>query len=1152
MKISTFLSFGLGLAALPALAGPPASTPAVVQPPQASGIEFVANRQQWEKPVLFAADVPSGRLFMERGRLVQALYDAKQLDEMHERSAVVPNGQLVRAHAYATTFVGGNMQTAVRGEAKLPGFSNYFIGNDPARWASEVPGYEGVRYKDLYPGIDLRFYSKARVLEYDFELAAGADAKRIVLRYDGQTGLRVVDGALHIGTSVGTVVEQRPYAYQVVNGQQRRVRCDYSLMGGNTLTFSLPNDYDHALPLVIDPVLVYSSYTNSSSNYGYTAAYDSVGNLYAGGTVFGPGYPTTMGAFQVNYNNSTDMGIIKYDPRAATGPASRVYATYVGGNSDDHPHSLVVDRGNNLIIMGSTGSSNYPVTATGYARTFGGGGSDIVITKLNPAGSALVGSTYLGGSGTDGRVPSGALNVNYGDTYRGDITIDRSNNIYIASVTESNNYPTTTGVFQPATRGGADAVISKLNPSLTSLTWSSYLGGMSADVAYSIQLDSLNNVFVSGGTASTNLQGTTGAFHSSSQGGSADGFVSRISADGSTLVRTSYIGTSAYDQGHFLQLNKQGEVYVFGQTFGNYPVTPGIYNNAGSRQFIQKLDPQLTTSLFSTVIGNGTGSGANMSPTAFLVDNCGQIMLSGWTSQGGMAVTPDALQTTGGSGNSSNGISAYFYIAQLSANGQRLVYGTYFGNGSCHVDGGTSRFDKRGIIYQSMCTGSGNNPIITTPNAWSAVNGSSYNNAAFKIDVAQLNADFFSSIIQTPLASLTVKRLCAPARFYFNRPTVGGTGTRWDFGNGQTSTQATGASALYTQPGKYAVRLTVFDSTNCVQSSFSVDTVEVLGLPRAAAGPDQSVCAGSSATITVVNAGAGATYRWSPATGLNTATGRTVVATPTVTTTYIVTVDLPGTINCTGTDTVTVTVRAPLAVTAGANREVCAGASTTLVAPDFGPGTTYRWSPATGLSAPTGRTVVATPTVTTLYTLDVIDSNGCVGQSSVRVDVAPAPTVAVAASQPNLTGMPVRFTNTTTGATRYRWDFGDGSPVSTEDAPTHIYTVTGKTVFPAKVTAFYGANGSCEETVNVPVEVRAVDLPNIITPNGDQLNDTFRPFVSLEPVSIQMFNRWGRLVFEQSNYVDGWGGKDVPPGIYYYHLRNASGETWKGWLEVAY
>ncbi|WP_210514390.1 DUF7948 domain-containing protein [Hymenobacter terricola] len=1139
MPTTTFLKIGFALVALPALAGPPRA----VAPAPAATVEFIANQRQWEKPVLFAADVPAGRLFLERGRLVQALYDGKQVDALHHRSAETSDQQRIRAHAYSTTFVGANAQALVKGEAQLPGYSSYFLGNDESRWASKVPGYGEVRYQGLYPGIDLHFYSKERVLEYDFELAAGADAKRIALRYAGQTKLAVVGGALHIGTTVGTVVEQRPYAYQVVDGHRQRVACEYALGAGNTVKFSLPQDYNHALPLVIDPILVYSSYSGSTaSNYGYTATYDSLGNLYAGGVVFSLGFPTTLGAYSASFAGSQDIGIIKYNPSATTGATSRVYATYLGGSSDDHPHSLVVDRAGNLVILGSTSSSNYPTSTTAYDRTFNGV-ADIILSKLNPTGTTLLASTFLGGTAADGQV-TGNLSHNYGDAYRGDVTTDRQNNIYIASITQSTNFPVTAQAFQRTSGGGAsDAVVAKLNTGLTALVWSNYLGGNNTDAAYSVQLDSVNNVFVGGGTVSANFPGAIGGFKPTFSGGTADGFIARISSSGDDLVQSTYLGTSSYDQTYFVQLNKRGEVYAYGQTDGTYPISTGLYGNANSRQFIHKLNARLNTSLYSTVIGNGTLG--QISPTAFLVDNCGQIMISGWGgNNAGMPVTPDAIRSTGGTSS-----FGYFYIAQLSGDAQRLVYGTFFGNGSAHVDGGTSRFDKKGIIYQSMCVGSGVLP--TTPNAWSASNGSSWNNAAFKIDVLQLSASFVPAT--TPTSIVRQANLCAPAQFYFNRPSANGTSTLWNFGNGQTSTQANNATTTYQTPGKYPVRLTVFDTNSCLQSVTSVDTVTVYAVPqpRVAVSARQTICVGSQATLTATNQATltpTVTYTWT-APGQPTLTGPTITVSPAATTRYTVTISTPASAGgCSATDTVTVKVLSRLVVSAGPARTICPGASAALSVANFGAGATYTWT-APGQPTLTGQNVTVSPAASTRYLVRIVNATGCQGRDSVQVNVAPRPVLAATASSPNLVNKPVVFTNTTTGATSYRWDFGDNTPVSTDVSPTHTYATAAPTVpYQVRLTAVYGPG--CEESLIVPVKVRGFDLPNIITPNNDGQNDTFRPFVSTQSVDIQIFNRWGRLVFEQKNYTDSWGDAGTAPGVYYYRLVNASGESWKGWIEV--
>jgi PKD repeat protein len=1045
--------------------------PEVVPPPSATAtVQFVANQSQWTSSVLFAAEVPGGRLYLEKNRLVQALYDAKTVDELHHHAPDDTDHQ-IDAHAYAVSFVGANPEVVASGEHRTSSTTNYFLGADASRWARNVASYAEVRYQQLYAGTDLRFYTKQGALEYDFELAAGADVSRLQMQYEGASCVRVVAGALHITTSVGTVVEQQPYAYQVMDGHRQKVSCQYVLGAHNTVSFRLPQGYQPQLPLIIDPVLVYATYTGSTaSNYGYTAAYDSLGNLYSGGIVFDIGYPTTLGAYSVSYSGNVDMGIIKYNPNAATGPASRVYATYVGGAAGDHPHSLVVDHAGNLIILGSSASNNYPTTAGSFRTSYQGGTCDIVVSKLSPGGNALLASTYLGGNAADGRV-TGALLKNYGDTYRGDVTIDRQNNVYLASITQSTNFPVLLG-FQQASGGGpSDAVVAKLNPALTGLVWSSYLGGTGTDAGYSIQLDSISNVFVSGGTSSSDLPGAAGGYRAAFQGGSADGFIARISPAGSQLVQSTYLGTSGYDQAYFVQLNQHGEVYAYGQTDGAYPVTPGLYVNPNSRQFIHKLNARLSNSIFSTVIGNGASGAINISPTAFLVDHCGQLLLSGFGGNiANMPLTPDAIPLPAGVRPSTSGTFGLFYIMQLSANAQELVYGTYFGNGDCHVDGGTSRFDKKGIIYQAMCVGT-SATMTTTPNAWSRTNNGGYNNGAFKIDVLQLQASFTPSI--TPNGSRTTSG-CAPLTVYFKRPSVRGSGTQWIFGNGQTSAQTNDVSTTYTTPGRYLVQLRVYDANHCLQTVSATDTIDVYAVPQPAfADRHLTICPGSAATVTVTNPTPGLTCTWAPADGLSATTGFSVVARPVVTTRYIV--QATSAAGCMGQDTVWVTVRnQPLVVAAAGRQELCPGASATLTVPSFGVGATYSWSPAAGLNTTSGDTVVATPTATTLYTVLVTNADGCSGTDTVRVVVRPALTTSVGPDQNICPGSStvLRVPSLGSGA-RYHWTPATGLNATNEPEVQASPTVT--TRYTVRVTNAEGcsAQDSVLVIVRPPLSISA-------------------------------------------------------------------------------
>ncbi|TGE12257.1 DUF7948 domain-containing protein [Hymenobacter elongatus] len=732
----------------------------------AQSLEFVENRGQWPAPVRYAADVPNGRLFLEPGGLTYSLLAS--VPHRHKTGKQPAATAQVKGHALRVAFEGGAPLPTLRAETQTTEVRNYLRGNDPQQWAHNVPGFRQLRYGEIWPGIGAHFYeNQQQLLEYDFELAAGADPARIRLRYDGAESLALTaDGSLEIRTSVSLMRELAPKAWQTdAAGRRQPVACAY-VLEGHSLHFQL-GFYDHHRPLTIDPTVVFASYTGSAAdNWGFTATYDQQGNMYSGGIVYAAGYPVTSGAFSTTFGGVIDIGIIKYNT-SANGPAARAWATYLGGSAADFPHSLVVGSQGDVFMLGTTASANYPTDALAYDRSYNGGvpidpfgygpddllsGSDLVVTRLSPDGSTLVGSTFLGGSGNDGMLPTGSspLVRNYGDAFRGDILLDARDNIYVASNTASANFPTVNGLGGTYRGGTHDAVVCKLNSTASILLWSSFLGGTGADAAYSLQRDALGDIFVSGGTTSANFPTTVGALHPKAHGG-VDAFVARIGSTGTMLRNATYLGTAFYDQAYFLQLDGSGAVYVLGQSAGTYPVTAGRYQNTAGKQFIHKLSADLATTEFSTVFGSGSGL-INISPTAFLVDECNRIYISGWG--GGenasppfingtttnLPVTANALQrTTDGQD---------FYLMQLAPDAARLDYATFFGQAGDfgdHVDGGTSRFDPRGFVYQAVCScsyfGSGGFPVPPGANTYSATSGVApgCNNAAFKFNFETVN-----------------------------------------------------------------------------------------------------------------------------------------------------------------------------------------------------------------------------------------------------------------------------------------------------------------------------------------------------------------------------------------------------------------------------
>ena len=819
---------------------------------------FIENKNQWPNQVLYKAPISTGNLWIEKNTLTFDIKNPEDLkaiaDYKSEAGTNKEKGLLfptrMRHHVYKVHFVGGNTETHIKPIKAYDSYENYFIGNDKKKWARNVKTYQSIEYIDLYPGINLKMYQHEGFLKWDFMVAAQSNADQIILAYEGVEKLSLQSGKLVIKTSVNKIIEMAPYSYQIDNeGNHIDVRCEYRLKE-KQVSFYFPDGYNPEWTLVIDPVLVFGSYSGSTSdNWGYTATFDSQGYLFAGGSSFGNGYPYTTGAMDTTFSGgSCDIVISKYD----TNGTQLIYSTYLGGSGAEVPSSLIVNSNDELFIMGVTGSSDFPISASAYDNSFNGGtgfiltgiinfssGSDLCITRLNNTGTQILASTYLGGTANDGLNTSGNLIKNYADELRGEIVIDNNNNPIIVSSTLSNNLPVSPLSFQPTSAGMQDGMIAKFDNNLSNLTWCSYFGGSDVDAIYSVAVDQNQDIYITGGTSSSDLSTTQGALHTNYQGGNTDGFIAKINSNGSNLIHTTYFGTPAYDQSYFIDLDKFDNAYVFGQTAdtGSTLIFNALWNTPGDGQFISKLNSQLSSIIWSTTWGNGS-TGVDVSPSAFMVDLCNRIYLSAWggltngswSTTNGLPISNNAFQST------TDGSDYYVMVMKDDASG--LDYGTFYGGSQSHehVDGGTSRFDHKGRIYQAVCAGcGGHSDFPTTANAHSTTNNSSNcNNGVFKFDfdIPAIVADF----VQPPVG-------CAPDTINFNNtsylthPTL--TTFYWDFGDGTNSNLQT-PSHIYTQSGIYTVTLIISDIQSCNLSdtitqqiamlSGSIDTLPTKGI----------------------------------------------------------------------------------------------------------------------------------------------------------------------------------------------------------------------------------------------------------------------------------------------------------------------------------
>lgn len=764
-------------------------------------LEFVENLGQWHENVQYRVNYQGGSVFLEDGAFTYQFMhpdDRMALHDLSQASFEEQQAYELRMHAWRMDFV-GSLTPQMAPENEQSYYYNYFIGNDQSSWASGANIYSAVRYNGLYDGIDLRVYNRGINFKYDFIVAANADPSPIVLTYDGLDHVQLVDGNLVLRTSFGEVVESAPYAFQVIDGIIVEVPCNYVYEDGE-VRFEFPEGYNTNHKLTIDPELIAATLSGSTGqdNYGHTATFDLTGAIYTGCIAFGTGYPTTTGAFQLAYSGGgwgTDIGISKLNAEGT----DLIWASYLGGAGGDYPHSLIVNDLGEIFVYGSTNSEDFPVTAGAFDEDFNGGNSDIIVTKFNADGTDLIGSTYIGGSDQDGR---NAYSVNYGDTYRGEIILDPIGKPVIASFTASDDFPTSFNVTQPDLAGAQDGVVCVLNTNLTNLETSTYLGSEQNDSAYGVRVASNGNIYVAGMAGADDFPVTAGAYQTDYLGGGefwgggeADGFITILSPTASSIVASTFYATEDEDQIFFIDLDTDEHVYVYGQGGVDMPITGDVYSNPNSPQFIAEFTADLSDLEVSTQIGGGTGGGEwttyDMVPIAFLVDHCNNVYISAHNANGDLPLTGDALYSD---------IGDQFYLAVLTEDLEDLEFGTRYT--SNHVDGGTSRFDKNGTVYQAVCSGGG---FATTADAWATDQIPWWDIGVFKID-------FDVSGVNSAITGSDVTG-CAPFEVQFSNFSVGDQ-YFWDFGDGTTSTEFE-PTHIYEDPGVYEVSMIASDSLSC-------------------------------------------------------------------------------------------------------------------------------------------------------------------------------------------------------------------------------------------------------------------------------------------------------------------------------------------------
>ncbi len=611
------------------------------------------------------------------------------------------------ASVVSMEMVGANATPQIVGLDPLGSTSNYLIGNDSSQWLTNVANYGSVEYQDVWPGVNMVFQGSPNDLQYDFNVAAGANPNVIQLNFNGADQVTIdSNGNLLIQSGTAEVTAHAPVVYQTINGVQQPVTGQYVLLGGNQVGFSI-GTYDTTQPLVIDPTLTYSTYLGGSNNeYGLGVAVDSSGSAYITGWTSSTNFPTTVGAY-----NTAGNGSDAFVTKLSANGQSVLYSTYLGGSGNNYGYGIAVDGSGDAYVSGATTAANFPTTAGAPDTSMGSSGEVAFVTKLNSTGTGLVYSTYVGGS--NGNEDDATL---FGYQMGNVIAVDGNGDAWITGMTTSNSFPTTSDAYQTTLAGGRNAFVTEINPAGTAFNYSTYLGGNNDDRGQGIALDPSGDAYVTGFTASSNFPTTAGVFQPDNAG-SWDAFVSKIDPNlsgAASLVYSSYLGGTSDDYGTGIAVDSSGDAYLTGIVNTNgtgFPIvnamqpTPG----GGYDAYVTKVNPTGTALVYSTYYGGSATEYAQ----GIAVDSSGDAYVTGMTQSTNLPLA-NALEST----NEAGGFDAF--VLKLDPSGTAAYYSTYLG-GTGDNRGQAIAVDNAGNAYVAGMTTSSNFP--TTDSAQPAYGG---------------------------------------------------------------------------------------------------------------------------------------------------------------------------------------------------------------------------------------------------------------------------------------------------------------------------------------------------------------------------------------------------------------------------------------------
>jgi hypothetical protein len=702
-------------------------------------VPFVKNVGQFNDKVRFAADLFGGRFFLTDKELVYSLFkrsDKKRAQtDKHRRDAKSQEKVFGKGLVFREYFVdkkNAKIELNSSGEQQAETVVSYFKGNDASKWRSGVSSYQVVSLGEVYPGIEVKIKASGKNVEKIFFVSPQSNVADIKISVEGIAGLKIDKaGKLILKNSFGELAMRTPVAWQEIDGERHEVRVGYRLLENNFYSFVVMNEYDKKYSLIIDPdldTLMASTYLGGSSDdCGNALVLDSAGNVFVTGNTKSTDFPTTIGAYDRTYNgvgyniySPGDIFISKLDSNLTMLLAS----TYLGGSAGDESESLTLDSAGNVYLTGGTASADFPTTPGAYDRIYTGEICNVFVAKLNNQLTTLIGSTYLGGSRWDEGLS---------------LALDSAGNVYLTGVTYSRDFPITPGAYDQSGGGNYEiAFISKLNGNLTGLLASTYLGGSEGDEGRSLALDSAGHVYLTGYTESADFPTTAEAYERTYK--VIDAFVSKLDSNLTTLLASTFLGGSGYDEVRSLALDSSGNVYVTGDTYSvDFPTTPGAYNRTrnGFDVFVSKLNNNLTTLLASTFLGGGWYDEGDF----LVLDSSDTVYITGVTWSVDFPTTPGAYDRTY---NGDNNHIGDVFVSRLDSNLTTLLASTFLG-GHNHEKSYALALNNLGNVCVTGWTDSTDFP--STPGAYDRTYSGSYED----VFISKLDSNLITLLASTYL-----------------------------------------------------------------------------------------------------------------------------------------------------------------------------------------------------------------------------------------------------------------------------------------------------------------------------------------------------------------------------------------------------------------